>query len=292
MAVERLVRRSTSGCAYRGRNPCTNVENVSFSRRWDSAAIVSNTSDDFPEPETPVKTVIFRRGISTEMFLRLFARAPRTSMLPNGELMKLAGLLAARSPGLWLALALEIERHCSADKIFQSALIESVALGKINRSPSIPIQAGVEELVRIGKACALSKGQFYLVLVSVAHADYPVVRPTRTTHPLPFLNDLGIRLVYDFAHFREGLSAPVPQFLDLRVDDCRGRFRRDGFLHICSNLVAILAVLPKHTFNPSRRRPASWVPRRRIALRTRLSIAPSRRTSWPRRQRCGRWEFR
>jgi hypothetical protein len=42
--------------------------------------MVSNTKDDFPEPETPVNTVIFRRGMSTEMFLRLFSRAPRTWM--------------------------------------------------------------------------------------------------------------------------------------------------------------------------------------------------------------------
>ena len=85
--------------------------------------------------------------------------------------MTLAGPLAARSPGLRLALVLKIERDRSADEIFESALIDSVALVEINRSPSIPIQAGVEELVRIWKACALSKGQFYLILVSVGHAD-------------------------------------------------------------------------------------------------------------------------
>src|SRR5260370_42358444 len=88
-----------------------------------------------------------------------------------GPAMKLVGPLAARSPGLRLALALEIERHGSTDDIFQSALIVSVALVEINRSPSIPFKAGVEEVVRIWKACALRKGQFYLILVSVGHAD-------------------------------------------------------------------------------------------------------------------------
>jgi hypothetical protein len=34
-----------------------------------------------------------------------------------GPAMKLVGPLAASSPGLRLALALEIERHCSADEI-------------------------------------------------------------------------------------------------------------------------------------------------------------------------------
>jgi hypothetical protein len=64
-----------------------------------------------------------------------------------------------------------IVSHGSTDHIFQSALIDSVALVEINRSPSIPFQAVVEELVRIWKACALSKGHFYLILVSVGHAD-------------------------------------------------------------------------------------------------------------------------
>src|SRR5580698_2072660 len=83
IAGERFASASTSGWPLRGRKLCTKVGNVSLSRRWDSAAIVSNTSDDFPEPETPVKTVILRRGMSTEMFCRLFSRAPRTWMTPK-----------------------------------------------------------------------------------------------------------------------------------------------------------------------------------------------------------------
>src|SRR6478735_5908686 len=48
--------------------------------RCDSFAIVANTSDDLPEPHTPVKTVRRRFGISTLTFLRLFSRAPTTRM--------------------------------------------------------------------------------------------------------------------------------------------------------------------------------------------------------------------
>src|SRR5579863_5549689 len=43
--------------------------------------MVSNTSDDLPEPETPVTTVRVLCGISKSMFLRLWTRAPRTMML-------------------------------------------------------------------------------------------------------------------------------------------------------------------------------------------------------------------
>ena len=41
---------------------------------------------------------------------------------------------------------------------------------------------------------------------------------TGVPHPLPLFDDLRVCLVYDFAHFREHLPAPVPKFLDLLVD--------------------------------------------------------------------------
>ena len=38
-------------------NPWTNAEYVSLMSRWLSAAMVSNTSELLPDPDTPVKTV-------------------------------------------------------------------------------------------------------------------------------------------------------------------------------------------------------------------------------------------
>ena len=46
--------------------------------------------------------------------------------------LKLARGLAARSPGLRLALSLEIERHCGADQILQGRLIDLVAFVKVD----------------------------------------------------------------------------------------------------------------------------------------------------------------
>ena len=62
--------------------PCTKDEYVSLISRRDSAAMVSKTSDDLPEPDTPVTTVSLRLGMSTDTSRRLFSRAPRTSMHP------------------------------------------------------------------------------------------------------------------------------------------------------------------------------------------------------------------
>jgi len=58
--------------------------------------------------------------------------------------MKLVGLLAARSPGLRLALFLEIESHCGADEILQGLLIDLVAIADVDGAPDIPVEAGVE----------------------------------------------------------------------------------------------------------------------------------------------------
>ena len=65
-----------------------------------------------------------------------------------GPAMKLAGPLPARSRGLrlglLLVLALEIERHCSADEILQGRLIDLVAFVDVDGAPDIPVEAGVE----------------------------------------------------------------------------------------------------------------------------------------------------
>src|SRR5215216_3563326 len=78
IAVVSPSRTSTSGRASVGIKPCTKAPYVSLISRCDSAAIVSNTSELLPEPETPVNTVSRRFGISTLTSLRLFTRAPCT----------------------------------------------------------------------------------------------------------------------------------------------------------------------------------------------------------------------
>jgi len=50
--------------------------------RCDSAAIVPKTNDDLPEPDTPVKTVSLRFGMSSDTSRRLFSRAPRAPIDP------------------------------------------------------------------------------------------------------------------------------------------------------------------------------------------------------------------
>ncbi len=83
IAAVRFSSESTSGRAWLPMKPCTNAVYVSLMRRRDSAAIVSNTSELFPDPDTPVKTVSLRFGMSRLMSRRLFSRAPRTWIAPQ-----------------------------------------------------------------------------------------------------------------------------------------------------------------------------------------------------------------
>src|SRR3954451_20825665 len=45
--------------------------------------MVSKASDDFPDPERPVKTISFSRGSSSETVWRLCSRAPRMTSLSD-----------------------------------------------------------------------------------------------------------------------------------------------------------------------------------------------------------------
>src|ERR1700760_1815570 len=77
-AGDRPSMKSTSGLSICPRNWRAYAESDSTYRRWPSAKIVSNASEDFLEPDRPVKTTSESRGISRSTFFRLWTRAPRT----------------------------------------------------------------------------------------------------------------------------------------------------------------------------------------------------------------------
>src|SRR5581483_7210725 len=134
--------------------------------------------------------------------------------------MKLVRPLAARSPGLRLALALEIERNGSADEILQGRLINFVAFADVNGAPDVPLETGVEQAGRVLQRSSLGKGQLDNVLVGLPSADDAGVGPYGCSrvcwlHPLPLLDDLSFSLVHDFAAFPECATALVPASLEI-----------------------------------------------------------------------------
>src|SRR5918999_4037826 len=70
--------KSTSGLSIWPRNGRAYEDSDSTYRRWPSAKMVSKASEDLPDPDRPVKTMSESRGRSSETFLRLCSRAPRT----------------------------------------------------------------------------------------------------------------------------------------------------------------------------------------------------------------------
>lgn len=78
MATGRLRISPTCGRPYFGRYCCTKDGKVSLSSLRDFAATVSITSEDLPEPDTPVNTVIRYFGMRSETCCRLFSHASLT----------------------------------------------------------------------------------------------------------------------------------------------------------------------------------------------------------------------
>ena len=102
IAVVSPASTSTSGRPSVGMKPCTNALYVSLIMRCDSAAIVPNTRELLPEPETPVNTVSRRFGSSTLMSLRLLTRAPCTRIRSWLSAISMAFSLLRASDGTLL----------------------------------------------------------------------------------------------------------------------------------------------------------------------------------------------
>jgi hypothetical protein len=73
-----------------------------------------------------------------------YVSVPQTRVRKHSYNFPLVRPLAARSLGLRLALALEIEGHCSADEFLQGRLIDLLAFVDVDGAPDISVEAGVE----------------------------------------------------------------------------------------------------------------------------------------------------
>src|SRR6266550_3705569 len=71
--------KSTSGLSICPRNWRAYADRDSTYRRWPSAKMVSNARLDFPEPDSPVNTIMESLGRSSDTSLRLCSRAPPTT---------------------------------------------------------------------------------------------------------------------------------------------------------------------------------------------------------------------
>src|SRR5690348_10072523 len=86
-AGDRPSMKSTSGLSIWPRNWRAYDDSDSTYRRWPSAKIVSNASDDLPDPDRPVNTTSASLGMDMSTFRKLCSRAPRTMRWSITQLM-------------------------------------------------------------------------------------------------------------------------------------------------------------------------------------------------------------
>src|SRR6478672_8517878 len=224
IAVVSPSRTSTSGRARVGMKPCTKALYVSLISRCDSAAIVSNTRELLPEPETPVNTVNRRFGISILTSLRLFSRR-RVRGSDHGCRQRAAQATAC--PSSWpCSSAIQVNR--GANERHERLFIDLVALVEVDGTASVAVKARVEQPFRIVQGGTLGEGHFDLVGVCLTSADHSVVVPRGHPSPFPFLDHVGIRLLDEPSYPSKRVAPPIRELLDPCVDQLRGRV---GFCH-------------------------------------------------------------
>src|SRR5262245_39723306 len=113
-----------------------------------------------------------------------------------------------------------VQGHGLADESLQCLLVDLLALVEVDRTPRVPLEARVEQARRILQGRPLGERHLHDLLVRLAGADQPVVRPHRIV-PLPLLDDVGIGGLDQPAKPAEHLAPPVAQILDPRVDQRR-----------------------------------------------------------------------
>src|ERR1700688_5293703 len=107
-------------------------------------------------------------------------------------------------------------------------------LVNVDRAACVSVANRVEERGRILQRCALGEGKLHDLLVGFSSADDAIVRPNRSAHPLPLLDDVRVCFLDELPHSAEGFPAPVPEFGDSFRDElgCRLALARARLFHV------------------------------------------------------------
>src|SRR5881296_208595 len=133
-----------------------------------------------------------------------------------------------------LGLARTVEGDRLANERLEGGLVNFFSFVDVDRAACVSVETRVEETDRILQRRALGEGQLHDGLVRLASADDAVVRPNRSAHPLPLLDDVRVCLLDELAHSAEGFPAPVPEFGDSFRDElrCRLALARARLFHV------------------------------------------------------------
>src|SRR5712671_6542021 len=131
-------------------------------------------------------------------------------------------------------LAGTVEGDRLANERLEGGLVNFFSFVDVNRAAYVSVETRVEETGRILQRGALREGELHDTLVGFASADDAVVRPNRSAHPLPFLDDVRVCFLDELAHSAQGFPAPVAEFGDSFRDElrCRLALPRGRLFHV------------------------------------------------------------
>src|SRR4029453_13804414 len=131
-------------------------------------------------------------------------------------------------------LARTVEGDRLANERLEGGLINFFSCVDVDRAACLSPETRVEETGRILQRRALGEGKLHDILVGFASTDDAVVRPDRSAHPLPLLDDVRICLLDGLAHSAEVFPPPVPEVGDSFRDQlrCRLALARTRLFHV------------------------------------------------------------
>jgi hypothetical protein len=97
-----------------------------------------------------------------------------------------------------------------ANERLEGGLVNFFSFVDVDRAAYVSVETRVEETGRILQRRALGEGKLHDILVGFASADDAVVRPNRSAHPLPLLDDVRVCFLDELAHSAEGFPRQSP----------------------------------------------------------------------------------
>ena len=127
-----------------------------------------------------------------------YARAERHLRHPD------VGPVQGRNPlGLRFLRRFRLARTVEGDRLanerLEGGLVNFSSFVDVDRAACVSVETRVEETGRILQRRALGEGKLHDILVGFASADDAVVRPNRSAHPLPLLDDVRVCFLDELA---------------------------------------------------------------------------------------------
>src|ERR1700692_1527890 len=80
-------------------------------------------------------------------------------------------------PGCALSARCGVGRHRGADELLKGGFVDLLPFAEVDRTPRVPFQAGIEELLRVFDGGSAMEGELHDLLVRFPCADAEIMGP-------------------------------------------------------------------------------------------------------------------